>query len=92
MTLKQLIRRNGEAKYRISKNPTNNKKRYGIQILDAEGNPNVDITIFTVGGMSKDEIKPTSNVIKTEAEGSKEVVWILTNKKGIEWGDDLGFD
>lgn len=88
MTLKQLIRRNGEVKYRISKTPTTNNKRWGIQILDAEGNPNVDVTIFTVANMPKEDIKPTSNVIKVEVAKDRSV-WILTNKTGIEWDEAL---
>lgn len=88
MTLQQLIRRNGESKYRISKNPTNKQKRYGIQMLDAGGNPNVDVTIFTVANMPKEDIKPTSNVIKVEVTKEKSI-WILTNKTGIEWDADI---
>lgn len=87
MTLKQLIRRNGEVKYRISKNPTTTNKRWGIQMLDAEGNPNTDVTIFTVANMPKDDIKATSNVIKVQKDGKD--IWILTNKTGIEWDEAL---
>lgn len=91
MTLKQLIRRNGEVKYRVCKTPTTNKKRWGIQMLDAEGNPNVDVTIFTVANMPKEDIKPTSNVIKVEVK-EKTFVWILTNKTGLEWDEAIDPD
>lgn len=93
MTLAQLIRRNGGNGYRVSTTKTTNKGRWGIKIFNGEDEPIEEVTIFTVANLAKKEIKQSMNVVKTHPhdENGKpikdEVVWIATNKKGIDYGD-----
>jgi len=92
MTLAQLVRRSGSNRYKVSSTPTPIKNRWVIKIFDEDG-IEMDIKILGRKGIEKSQITPNINVIKCHPKDEtgkfirEEIIWIATDKKGLDFDD-----